>query len=1609
MNLFTPDEFGQADLPNESAAPAWLVAADNHNLGNTRGGSWFDPDTWTTKFENAGKLIATGVLSGANSFYNTGVTIGNWLGADMEINDTKNWISNIDDDLGKYYSENQDAADLVGFLAGSIVPGMLGVKVLNAGQVALRGAVSSGFIGGNLGRAVGLLAPKTSMFVQAAASDILAGQAAFTSLTSNGIKALASGVVQNALEGIAFETAVQATMFKSPILESQDAWDITKNIAMGGVMGGVIGGAFAAAATRGEIKALVSAGDRAVKPFASRTMTAAGTSPADRIVLMTEDRTDAITKFAALGADSAALDDTAFRASTLAHTQKIARIDNDMRIAFRELAKDDTLGNMLADAHTGLKPAEALNNMLGVQEIAPMSRRTAIETLIAKNEATPAHSISYVKLSGENAGRVENTAPTILNLADMVTPKAGQSLEDAVLSRVRTADFKPGQSWNPLDLKGANKHLEAESRYIWADKLLKEIEPGTKIHQYDFPVLERALKDGVTDIKIVDSAGAVLENGFLTTKQLADHLQKAKTDVAAQLLTRRITAGAEERTEEIAKIVNTKLGRLEGTAIGDASKDFAAWQTHNQEYAHRLAQKGVKSSADARFLPSYAKVTREAPELLDVNGNILDGMTWIKTQQKIQQQSVDMVVARHAKDLNDRLPEITDAELLHADRNGAGAGLVTSANGGYGSLESKMQTIGAVTKDLKQEFRTRTESSIQGTLYNMLQKQEAAIEFSTINQKVTRSAEQWVQHRVDDGAETYLVTKRAAQKHLADGVLDFDGLLSEFPEDLIQIHNKETADFITQHISRSGERTTAYRELRGVQGMENVKDADIFRPIRQNPKDYPYFAFVKDPTVTGQGHTTMIWADSEARLQELAKKVPQKYQVVFKKDTEEFFKARGEYDYARTLHENYINTDLKNSGVMSDFFTKTDPQKIVNDILQQHVREDDTLAVELIRGKYQKAFDWLEDQGDAYTRVSSSKLGSYSERLEAAGKNPYLDYIKTALDISKMGEHPLLKSFNTTLDSAVSKVVGNVRDAFDAWKAPLDTQAMDQINSILDKYGMNTGYRDAATELLVNHTAPKGELTKFIRGANAMLSRLTLGLDPLNAVNNAVGANVLRGTELKQLTDAIKGGNDRLAGDLAKLAKIQLPGGTGAITSPTKLLANAVRNFVKDDGKLATKYRNMGLIKNYTEQFKSILDDFTLRGTETVGELNSRLSSAFAKTKELVEAGEKYTGNKFAEEFNRFISANVMDQLTAVGVKHGVLKDVDALSYINTFVNRVEGNIIASQRPLMLQGPIGQAVGLFQSYQFNLMQQMFRYAAEGSKKDIAMLMGLQGTFYGMQGLPAFQFINQHVIGTLSGNQDHRDAYDALYGIAGTDGGDLLTYGLASNLLRTNLYSRGDINPRHVTILPSNVADIPIVGAFGKFLGNVANTVGNIQNGANVWQSLLQGLEHNGVSRPLAGLAQTLQAAGPSGQVFSTTSKGSILSSNDLLSWATLTRLAGGRPLDEAIINDGVYRIQAYQAIDQARMNTLSQAVRTSGIQGESLDETQVIKFAQRYAELGGKQASFNKYMLNQIKNANQSQAEMIVHQLKQPLTQKMQLLMGGSASLNPESLMGSGE
>lgn len=1626
------EEFSQ-----EPTVPSFIFGADNHNLGND-GTSWLDPETWERKAGNAGKFTAAAILSGADSLYNSAATVANWFGADAAISDTSAWISSIDQDLGQYYSQNRQAADLAGFIASSFVPGLGGVKILNAGQKALIAAKNAGTLGSNLSKYTGILAPSTENFVKLAGREIASAQTVFSSLNANTVKALGAGLWQNTLEAAAFEGFVQATLFKSPILEQQDSWDIAKNMLIGSALGGTIGGAFEAARTFGAIKKVRIAEDARIKTWSSRETVQEGTSPADKIILAAENRSITPLPSAELPAnataDEIALHQSQLANATAARNKKLQGIDLDNRRSMHEMnaGASDDLVNRVADTQIGIGVEDALRNWHGAVEIsAPLK--------VTKAEAKAIESLEegfqsrYVHLAGENYGRVDFNLPPVVRVADRVSHSG--SIKDNVIGEVQKAGFKADKLWNPLSQVGKLSWREAELRHIWADRIQK-IPENITIHVNDIPLLERLIvKDSRLDFKVViDEKNLDQKLTFSSLVDAEKFLISQKEALANDLLAKRLNKGlkadtdpVETTTAAIAKVVNVKQSFLEGTRSANISKDVYAWQDLTDEIHNSLVSKGKLRSSDPKnpsyFEPTLAKINYRITDDIAKDGHVLDGLAFIKARQKILHEDAVRVVAKQAgAAIAERMVDISLNDLKRTNSYGSGPSMLGSAQSAYGSVESRVQYLGGVSRDLQIAKRGEVNEALQSHLYSLANNQKAAIEFETVNQTLARTSEHYVfdaENYFGRGPDT-LVPKRFMEAlftpsnatnvgertlEQARKQIDPDKLaqirLQEGAPEFIKIENFETLAALKAHNQLTGLRTVNARERWAAVGKRHEYDSDVVRPIRPNPKDYPHFAFVKDPRVTGSGHTTMLFANTEKELQELINKTQRdfpEFQVLTKRDTAEWHDAHKSYEYSLGLNENYIDSSLKAKGIYSNFYSRSDAQVISNDALQFHYRSADLEAAEIMRLRYNEAFDWLENQAESFATLESSKFGAARyDKIVQNEKNPYVSYIKTALNLPSTPTSNPWWSLNKFLDAQVSRGVARINGVWNAAKSPTD---LEEVNALMQKYGSSTAFNSAAEVALINHTAPKAELSKFVRGANAIMSRFTLGLDPLNSLNNAIGANVLRGTELTQLVKAIQRGNQELAGELSGLAKVRVPGTESEILSAPKLMARSIARLFSDEGKtLLQEYKNLGFIRDRLEQFRMMADDLTLRGTETVADLDKRLNSAFKKAKAIAsEAGDKgetLTGNKFAEEFNRFVSADVMRQLTDLAQKHGILNQRESLTYINNFVNRVEGNIIASQRPGLFQGPMGQAIGLFQSYQFNLLQQLFRYVAEGEKKDLGMLLGLQGTFYGLQGEPGFKFINDHIVGTASGNQQHRDMYDGVRGIFGKDAGNWLLYGTASNLMQTNIYSRGDINPRHVTIIPTNIADVPFVGGMSKVFGTLYETTKKLANGGDVWETIRQGIEHNGVSRPLAGLAQVSRAIDNNGTVFSTSSKGSILGSNDLMSLASLSRMAGGRPLDEAILNDTMFSVNSYEAYDRARKNFLAETIKTHLVKSKNPDADEITAFAEQYAYLGGKQGSFAKYMMEQYTKANTPAAELLYRKINNPLSYKVQVLMGG--------------
>jgi len=1063
--------------------------------------------------------------------------------------------------------------------------------------------------------------------------------------------------------------------------------------------------------------------------------------------------------------------------------------------------------------------------------------------------------------------------------------------------------------------------------------------------------------------------------------------------------------------DEIASMVNVKSSYLGGEQSTNLADDVFALQKHSEEYTKHLKANGsIKQDApmaDAWKVPQTVKLTYDTTGFNNLSGHEIENMVSIKQKQKLYIDATDRSTATILGQEAKNFPTI-DSSVIQQSANaiGAGARYLTAASSNYGTLAALTEYIGKTTIRVIEKFQTSTREALEPALYKLGQNQEAAIEWSTINATIRSIPDGYM---LNDAGTALVPASIKRWEQAAAEATELGNTVPKRPQlkapDApleIPLRTPEVRALAKIHIEMNGKRVESYRSIRTSQGAQYRTDSEIFYAPPVDPKEFPFFALVYDDSITGTGHVKTLYDTTEEGLKAQASKLADLpgLKVRFKKDAEDYYDAVGKFDFEKTLNDNYIDVAANKKGVSSPFFVPTDPDKIITDLLNWHMSKESGLVRETVAAKYEVPFAELRNLGDSYTRIATSKFSGKSlvKYADDIIKNPFADYIKTSLGIRKYSDYPFWINVNRMADEKLSSMYAKATGAMESAKTP---EELANVNRILKDSGYKGAAYDESMDLFANHTANKGLLTSVVQKANSVLATVILRWDSLNAVNNAISANVLLGAETKAVIRAIQNSDAEAVGALSKLTRLDVPGGEGrSIFNAGQMIVNSMKKF-QSTGPQMQFYRDHGYISSISDQYRKTLDDLTFNSKESVTAWNSRVDGVHKTLREAANTGEKWTGNRLAEEFNRFVAADVMKQMTDIGVAKGVITSQEQLAYINTFVNRTQGNYLAAQRPMMFQGPIGQAIGLFQTYQFNLMQQLLRHVGEGSAKDAATLLALQGTIHGMNGLPAFNAINTHIVGNASGNTEHRDLYDSLYGAVGKQAGNWLMYGVGSNWLlhpdlKVNLYTRGDINPRHLTIIPTDPSQVPIIQAGAKFFGNIFETAGKLAAGGDVSQTILQGLEHNSISRPLAGLAQTLEGLdNPEHQSYSTSKRGNVIASNDLLSLANLGRIVGGKPLDEAIALDAAFRFKAYGLVDSRRRHALGEAMKTTMIAGAEPSTEQIESFAQQYAELGGKSEQFNSWYLQLYKTANLSQANKLSQDLNGKFSTGMQKIMGG--------------
>lgn len=1201
-------------------------------------------------------------------------------------------------------------------------------------------------------------------------------------------------------------------------------------------------------------------------------------------------------------------------------------------------------------------------------------------------------------LNFQTGAQSSTTFPTVADIATKGEAPALKIVNGKPV--VMVADRAFGMKQIHSFALGELDSLDASARYVFASKVAAVPD---RISETDIPLLERIFQDGAKNwkgVQLVDADGSIK-----TVEQITDFGKWFKNQ-KLQMLQNYL---ADTPKGEDLSLLGVKLNadpRWVQAAIEDGfhdtprlDKNFSlpledSLKPANAEVVYDFS-KAIEISKQLTGQKSTAKATYMVQTLPDgasnvIYGNITHGWNLKVATDQLKSAFVAVMGAEDAVKFLDLDPNI--ATKL-ADQGGAGPTLLKFSNADYNdALRLWSQHSGALVNRMGKDRANAALARFQDKFVKLVQPEHKAdaAELGILTTALRGSADDF---GFDASNPKLLINKDARKMVKGVGwVLDpqlAKSLEAEGRTASYAIESDLVADIGQTFVAHNGELIGKQKVLTAARGYSLDRDPWVFRAPTVDTGRYPFYAFIrmKPERFNGDSQVSMITAKTAEELRQRAAKVPEDYQVIFKDDSVNYHKAIGDYDYQLTLKDVRIDSTLQRKGVLADFFPETRAENVLDDYINAVQKKELGLLRWSVETKYAQTFAELRSLGSQFEKVATSKTGGIFEKFKSQATDPFNEYIKTALDISKRSEYTLLheaNEFTEALGKSAYRIFETNKE-----KALQRLIPWEKANDLSRKYGLQGPYVDESAYYLANKPEERNIAREFVSKANMFLVNLNLRLDMAQSLINVISTPILASSEFGDLRKAAVG-----------IATTRLPGTNVEVPSLMKAAGAAITNFWgPDKAALIERYRGINVIKDTLSIYHDMVDAFSYKPYAAT----SKITEAANKG---VELGSKITGNNWAEQFTRFVSADVARQITNPLVEKGAMSLAEQDAYISVYVNRVQGNYIASQRPILFQGVLGSAISLFQTYQFNLLQQLFKHVGERDTKAALVMMGMQGSLYGLNGIPFFEAVNTHLIGNSALNPEHRDiaSSSAIVSKALTgsqDIGNWLMYGTASAfpILSSKtpaLYTRGDINPRHISIIPITPLDVPAVDGSIRFVKNLLDMGDKLAagikvgNGEMVKSALLEGLEHNNINRPLAGIAQVLQG-------YDTTSKASLIAaSNDLFSITTLARVAGAKPMDESLALNSLFRLKAYEAADVARINDLGEAVKTRLRKNQIPSDEELSKFQLEYAKAGGRVENYFKAMQSWSKDANSSTVNKMLDQHKTSYSQRLMEIMGGT-------------
>lgn len=1594
-------------------------AADNYELSAGKQSIFSQAIDVATK----GTLL-TGV-SIVRSFWNTGKMVGSWAtGQKYEESAAEDWIKAVDysGDMFQYYKAHEMGIEAAGLIAGSFIPGTIAAKGIKlASQTKAAGA---------FGRMMGY----QDNLIQEAQAFNTAGKSitVFDEINKAKFAGIAAGFGEQAVIAAGWEIATIATMKANPTISADGFGEAASHVFYGALTGGIIGGAFSGFVMNGVLKkAMLNADQRARAEEVFNDMGMGKFIAGDRAAMMlksVDDMVEAATQKGTTELDTA---NRTFDRARQAASAVLAKIvpDTDQGV------QDELLNFMLKARTEGqMSNEQVYDKLAGLGKIRRIDMEDAPERVLARKM----EAFELIK-QGNSEGLVaalelkleELTSPRIINIfSGKETTSAHAVIGDLGKNIRLTADqtalvvgegkatytFQQAAPWEGFSTAlNAESPIDAVARFVYAaERDIKDhvdFSAGKGIQVSDLPFMEQLVRSwdkkysgnetARLAINLLDETGKKLEGdwaalGGFDRTEISRMLLEQKQKIAAELIARG------KDMDEVALRTNVPVQTLEDGSL------FAATRPQDVKLFMRDINE-LKST-------NHVAIQYEAGLARDIDGNVMQGMVHVQRRIEDAMNHSRTVLSKYLAETGSKNPDafVADMTAYQADILGASPRFFGNRDPDPKSLAARVQNMGAAFKDHLSKLTQEAFDELTPHINGLKAKPAAGAEQALLDNIMRGTGEKYqlfhpnqAAPRSEVGAPAieyakmqailrnagfnpdeyagFLVRRASIEGNkittsniadpsfvnLSDQLAGSAGKYVVYP-----IQHSETVNFMAAHSRINNARRIHHANWLNATGQVNKAEETInglgsyYAPAMDTSK-YKHVVFVKETDrLNGSSRMHAVVSPNLDSMQTKIKAIQEQfpeYEVFTREQLKREFKNRGEYEFDKDMQSTTINSALTRKGIVSDLIPDLNVDNLSDNYLRWHAGQTRRQLANFTELGNSQLFAELRHLGEQYSDLAASRVGSTSAKiLGKQEKNPFQEYIDTALDISPRYHFPLWQDANQKAEALYNGAFNKASSIFrDAQAGLVDWGTA---SAMTERLGLGNPYKNMDALAAVSERLPPSQLAGLVRTGNSVIAATQVRLDTFQSLINIVSTPILL---LAQASSA------RFAA-LKEATSVGVPGSEHVMPSGTKAMFRAVSNFWgKDKDALLQTYKDKGFIPdiNTIKGYHAMVED--LASAPGSSKFSEKLGGA-------VDKAAKYSGANFAEEFTRFVTADSGRQLYEA---QGLVGE-ELWTAVRTFVNRVQGNYVASQRPVVFQGVLGQAVGLFQTYQFNLMQQLFRFVEEGDKRTLAVLAGMQGSLYGLQGMPGFNILNTHIVGNAAGNANHNDVFTGVNSYAGKDVADYLLYGSLSNILQTGLYARGDINPRQVTVLPINPLDWPAISGARRFLDNIKNTTGQMANGAPVFDALLYGIEHNGLSRPLSGAAQLIKGE-------STTAGNALVQAVDWNDMANASRIFGSKPLDEAIGMDALFRKSLYDAVDQDRLKKLGSAVRNTMLGGGSPSEEELTTFQSNYAASGGRPERFGSFIAESSKKANIAAVNDVMYHLNNPKAQQIYRLMDG--------------